>query len=165
VRADAERTGARAICVQGDVADEAGVERLFAAADDAFGPLTALVDNAGIVAAQSRVDATSAARIERMLAVNVVGTLLCAREAVRRMSTRRGGAGGAIVNVSSSASRLGSPGEDVDYAASKAAVDALTVGLAREVADEGPRSAARSEPQASVGGPPPGVCGSATVGR
>ena len=134
-----EAAGGRALAVQADVAQEADVLRLFAACDAAFGPLTALVNNAGILSRQSRVEDMDAARIEHILRVNVVGSFLCAREAVRRMSTRRGGAGGAIVNVSSAASRLGAPGEFIDYAASKGAVDTFTIGLAKEVATEGIR--------------------------
>jgi NAD(P)-dependent dehydrogenase (short-subunit alcohol dehydrogenase family) len=124
--------------VRADVAVEEDVRRAFAAAD-ALGPLTGLVANAGIVAPRARVDELDAARVERMLAVNVLGAIICCREAVRRMSTRHGGAGGAIVLVSSAAARLGSPGEYVDYAASKAAVDTLTVGLGQEVANDGIR--------------------------
>jgi NAD(P)-dependent dehydrogenase (short-subunit alcohol dehydrogenase family) len=124
--------------VRADVAVEDDVRRAFAAAD-ALGPLTGLVANAGIVAPRARVDELDAARVERMLAVNVLGAIICCREAVRRMSTRHGGAGGAIVLVSSAAARLGSPGEYVDYAASKGAVDTLGLGLAREVAQEGIR--------------------------
>jgi NAD(P)-dependent dehydrogenase (short-subunit alcohol dehydrogenase family) len=105
----------------------------------ALGPLTALVNNAGILETQMRVDMMDAARLHRVLATNVVGSFLCAREAVRRLSTRHGGHGGAIVNVSSGAARLGSPGEYVDYAASKGAIDTFTIGLAREVAEEGIR--------------------------
>jgi NAD(P)-dependent dehydrogenase (short-subunit alcohol dehydrogenase family) len=124
--------GGNAAAVQADVAVEADVVRLFAETDKALGRVTALVNNAGILQRQMRVDEMNAARIERVFAVNVTGSFLCAREAVKRMSTKHGGAGGAIVNVSSRASRLGSPGEYVDYAASKAAVDTLTIGLARE---------------------------------
>ena len=124
--------------VQGDVAREADVLRLFEESDR-LGALKVLVNNAGIVDRSSRVEAMSAARIERMLAVNVTGSFLCAREAVKRMSTRHGGKGGAIVNVSSMAAKLGSPGDYVDYAASKAAVDTMTVGLAKEVGAEGIR--------------------------
>jgi len=134
-----EAAGGRALAVQADVAQEADVLRLFAACDAAFGPLTALINNAGILSRQSRVEDMDAARIQHILQVNVVGSFLCAREAVRRMSTRRGGAGGAIVNVSSAASRLGAPGEFIDYAASKGAVDTFTIGLAKEVATEGIR--------------------------
>ncbi|MCM2289736.1 MAG: SDR family oxidoreductase [Sulfuritalea sp.] len=131
--------GGRAIAVQANVAVEAQVLRLFAQMDAALGPLTALVNNAGILERQARVEDMDAARIARVFATNVVGSFLCAREAVRRMSTRHGGKGGAIVNLSSRASRLGSPGEYVDYAASKAAIDTLTIGLAKEVATEGIR--------------------------
>lgn len=134
-----EAGGGRAVAVQADVASEADVVRLFEACDTALGPVTALVNNAGILETQMRVDAMDAARLHRVLAANVVGAFLCAREAVRRMSTGRGGRGGAIVNVSSVAARLGSPGEYVDYAASKGAVDTMTIGLSREVAQEGIR--------------------------
>jgi NAD(P)-dependent dehydrogenase (short-subunit alcohol dehydrogenase family) len=145
-RAAAERVvaaiedgGGRAVALQGDVGVEADVLRLFDASQAALGPLTALVNNAGILETQMRVDAMDAARLHRVFATNVVGSFLCAREAVKRMSTARGGRGGAIVNVSSGASRLGSPGEYVDYAASKGAIDTMTIGLAREVAEEGIR--------------------------
>ncbi len=131
--------GGRAIAVQADVASEPDVMRLFAAVDAELGPLDALVNNAGILERQTRVDAIDAARLTRIFATNVTGAFLCAREAVRRMSTARGGRGGAIVNVSSRAAQLGAPGEYVDYAASKAALDTLTMGLAREVAAEGVR--------------------------
>lgn len=133
------RGGGKAVAVAGDVAAEADVLRLFETADRELGPLTALVNNAGVVLGQSRVEAMSADRLQRMFATNVVGAFLCAREAVKRMSTRQGGKGGAIVNISSGASRLGSPGEYVDYAASKGAIDTLTLGLAREVAEDGIR--------------------------
>lgn len=131
--------GGRAIAVQADVAVEAQVVRLFEQVDSTLGRLTALVNNAGILERQARVEDMDAARIARVLATNVVGSFVCAREAVRRMSTRHGGRGGAIVNLSSRAARLGAAGEYVDYAASKAAVDTLTIGLAREVAAEGIR--------------------------
>ena len=131
--------GASAIAVGGDVASEQDVVHLFQECDRQLGPLTALVNNAGIVARQSRVEAMDAARLQRMLATNVIGAFLCAREAVRRMSTRHGGKGGAIVNLSSGASRLGSPGEYVDYAASKGAIDTMTIGLAKELAEDGIR--------------------------
>jgi NAD(P)-dependent dehydrogenase (short-subunit alcohol dehydrogenase family) len=134
-----EGAGGRAVAVAADVAVEDEVVRMFAAVDAELGPLTALVNNAGILETQMRVEAMDAARLQRVFAVNVTGSFLCAREAVRRMSTRHGGRGGAIVNVSSGASRLGSPGEYVDYAASKGAIDTLTIGLAREVAEEGIR--------------------------
>ena len=131
--------GGRAIAVQADVGDEEDVVRLFDQATASFGPPTALVNNAGILETQMRVADMSAARLERVLRVNVVGSFICAREAVRRMSTSRGGRGGAIVNLSSAAARLGSPNEYVDYAAAKAAIDTLTIGLAQEVASEGIR--------------------------
>jgi len=139
VVADIVSAGGRAHAVQADAADPAGIERLFAAVDAMGEPLVGLVNNAGILEAQRRVDAMDAARLERVLQANVIGPFLCAREAVLRMSTRRGGHGGAIVNVSSVAARLGSPGEYVDYAASKGAIDTMTVGLSKEVADEGIR--------------------------
>jgi NAD(P)-dependent dehydrogenase (short-subunit alcohol dehydrogenase family) len=139
VVAEVAHAGGRAIAVQADVAIEADVVRLFEAADRELGPLAALVNNAGVLETQSRVDAVDAARLARIFATNVTGAFICAREAVKRMSTKRGGAGGAIVNVSSRAAVLGAPGEYVDYAASKAALDTLTVGLAREVAAEGIR--------------------------
>ena len=126
------------VAVQADVADGDGVRALFSAAEE-MGPLTAVVANAGIVATQARLDEMDAERMRRILEVNVLGVMLTAREAVLRMSTRHGGSGGSIVTVSSAASRLGSPGEYVDYAASKGAVDSFTVGLAREVAAEGVR--------------------------
>lgn len=128
-----------AIAVQGDVAQEADVLRLFAAIDAAWGRLDALVNNAGVVDVSARVDEMSFERLHRMMSIHVIGGFLCAREAVRRMSTRHGGQGGAIVNVSSAASRLGSPGQYVDYAAAKGALDVFTLGLAREVAAEGIR--------------------------
>lgn len=128
--------GGEALAVRADVSLEADVVRLFADVDHHFGTLRVLVNNAGIVAPSERVEAFSAERVTRMFAVNVLGSILCAREAVKRMSTRSGGAGGAIVNVSSAASRLGSPSEYVDYAASKGAIDTFTIGLAKEVASE-----------------------------
>jgi len=131
--------GRRAISIRADVSSEPDVVRLFRIVDDDLGSVHTLVNNAGIVAGKARVDEVSASRVERLFAVNVVGSILCAREAVRRMSTTHGGQGGAIVNVSSAASRLGSPGEYVDYAASKGAIDTMTRGLAAEVADEGIR--------------------------
>jgi NAD(P)-dependent dehydrogenase (short-subunit alcohol dehydrogenase family) len=135
IRAD----GGRAMAVQADVADEAQVLRMFEQVDAKFGRLTGLVNNAGVVDQRARLDEMDMARWRRMFDINVIGSLICAREAVRRMSTKHGGAGGAIVNVSSAASRLGSPGEYVDYAASKGAIDTFTVGLAKEVANEGIR--------------------------
>ena len=134
-----QAAGGRAAAVQGDVAIEADVMRLFETSDQRLGPLAALVNNAGILETQSRVDGIDAARLQRVFGVNVFGAFACAREAVRRLSTRHGGAGGAIVNVSSRASIFGSPGEYVDYAASKGALDTLTIGLAQEVAAEGIR--------------------------
>jgi len=136
---DVRALGRRACLLPADVSDEAQVEAMFAQLDLALGRLGGLVNNAGIVDVATRVDAMGAARIERLFAVNVIGSFLCAGAAVRRMSTRHGGAGGVIVNLSSAAARLGSPGIYVDYAASKAAIDGLTLGLAREVADEGIR--------------------------
>lgn len=133
------RAGSQAVVVQADVSSEPDVLSLFETVDRELGPLSALVNNAGIVAERGRVDAMTAERVARLMAVNVVGAFLCAREAVLRMSSLHGGAGGSIVNVSSAAARLGSPAEYVDYAASKAALDTMTVGLAREVAQEGVR--------------------------
>jgi NAD(P)-dependent dehydrogenase (short-subunit alcohol dehydrogenase family) len=134
-----ERAGGQAVAVAADVASEAEVTHLFEMVDQALGPVTALVNNAGILEQQMRVEEMSAARLNRIFTTNITGCFLCAREAVRRMSTRHGGAGGAIVNVSSGAARLGSPGEYVDYAASKGAIDTMTIGLAQEVAAEGIR--------------------------
>ncbi len=128
--------GGRAVAVQGDVAREADVVRMFDTARDGLGTVTALVNNAGILEHHMRLDQMEVGRLERVFTTNIVGAFLCAREAVRRMSTRHGGPGGAIVNVSSMASRLGSPNEYIDYAASKGAVDTMTIGLAREVAEE-----------------------------
>ena len=134
-----EAGGGEAFCVRGDVGSEDEVLALFAAVDARFGPLHGLVNSAGIVAPKARLDEMDFARLERMMRINVIGTMLCAREAVRRMSIRHGGSGGAIVNVSSVAASLGSPSEYVDYATSKGAVDTFTVGLARELAEEGIR--------------------------
>ena len=134
-----ESAGGTAIAVPADVAVEADVVRLFRTVDERLGRLTALVNNAGILERQTRVEHMDAARIDRVFATNVRGAFVCAREAVMRMSTAHGGRGGAIVNVSSRAAQLGAPGEFVDYAASKAALDTLTIGLAREVAGEGIR--------------------------
>jgi NAD(P)-dependent dehydrogenase (short-subunit alcohol dehydrogenase family) len=165
-RAAAERVveeikGAKgeAIAVRADVAVEADVVNLFRQVDTALGRVTALVNNAGIVDRGMKVELMSAARISRMMAVNVTGTILCAREAIKRMSKKHGGKGGAIVNVSSIAARLGAAGEYVDYAASKGAVDTFTIGLAREVGPEGIRVNAarpgiiRTEIHASSGDP------------
>ena len=131
--------GGNAMAVQADVGDEAQVIAMFQKVDARFGRLTALVNNAGVVDQMARVDEMSVARLERMFRINVIGSFVCAREAVRRMSTRYGGSGGAIVNISSGAARLGSPGQYVDYAASKGAIDTFTIGLAKEVAEEGIR--------------------------
>jgi len=131
--------GGTAIAVQADVGDEAQVLAKFEKVDAKLGRLTALVNNAGVVDMKARVDEMSVARLERMFRINVIGSFVCAREAVRRMSTKHGGNGGSIVNVSSAASRLGSPDQYVDYAASKGAIDTFTLGLAKEVADEGIR--------------------------
>ena len=139
VVADVEAAGRRGLAVAADVSIEADVVRLFEACDRQLGRLDALVNNAAILDKQMRLEAMDAARITRVLATNVVGPFICAREAVRRMSTKHGGRGGAIVNVSSGASRLGSPNEYVDYAASKGALDTMTTGLAKEVAAEGIR--------------------------
>jgi len=132
-------SGGNAITVQADVAEESQVLAMFEKVDVQLGRLSALVNNAGVVDQQSRVDGMSVARLKRMFDINVIGTMVCAREAVKRMSTRYGGTGGAIVNVSSMAARLGAPGQYVDYAASKGAIDTFTIGLAKEVALEGIR--------------------------
>jgi NAD(P)-dependent dehydrogenase (short-subunit alcohol dehydrogenase family) len=133
-----QASGSDAAAVQADVSIESDATRLFEAADK-LGTLSALVNNAAVLETQMRVDCMDHARLQRVFATNVFGAFVCAREAVRRMSTRHGGKGGAIVNVSSAAARLGGSGEYVDYAASKGAVDTLTIGLAREVAEEGIR--------------------------
>jgi NAD(P)-dependent dehydrogenase (short-subunit alcohol dehydrogenase family) len=132
-------TGGVAMAVKADVAVEQDVVRLFEQVDASLGRVTALVNNAGILEKQSRVEDMDAARVSRIFATNVIGSFVCAREAIRRMSTKHGGAGGAIVNLSSRASRLGAPNEYVDYAASKGAIDTFTVGLAKELAAEGIR--------------------------
>ncbi len=134
-----QAAGVNAIAVRADVADERAVMAMFDRVSGELGPIDVLVNNAGILHHQMRFDEMAVERWRELLDVNVVGAFLCAREAVRRMSTRHGGAGGAIVNVSSAASYLGSPGEYVDYAASKAAIDTLTIGLGKEVAAEGIR--------------------------
>jgi NAD(P)-dependent dehydrogenase (short-subunit alcohol dehydrogenase family) len=131
--------GGRAIAVQADVADEAQVLAMYARVDAELGRLTALVNNAGVVDTSQRLEDMSVARLHRMFDINLIGALVCAREAVRRMSTRHGGAGGSIVNMSSAAARLGGAGQYVDYAASKGAIDSFTIGLAKEVAAEGIR--------------------------
>jgi NAD(P)-dependent dehydrogenase (short-subunit alcohol dehydrogenase family) len=128
--------GGTAVAIQADVSSESEVVRLFDSATSQLGPLTALVNNVGIVERQARLESIDAARLQRVFATNVFGSFLCAREAVRRMSTEYGGQGGSIVNVSSGAARIGSPNEYIDYAASKGAIDTLTLGLAKEVAEE-----------------------------
>ena len=133
------QAGGNAMTVQADVADESQVLKMFEKVDAKLGRLTALVNNAGVVDQTSRVDAMSMARFKRMFEINVYGSFVCAREAVRRMSTRHGGTGGTIVNLSSVAARLGAPGQYVDYAAAKGAIDSFTIGLAKEVATEGIR--------------------------
>jgi NAD(P)-dependent dehydrogenase (short-subunit alcohol dehydrogenase family) len=148
VAAEVRAFGRRALTVQADVADEAQVLAMFAAVDRQLGPLRGLVNNAGVVDVAARIDEGTVERWQRMFAINVIGSMVCAREAVKRMSTRHGGGpwtaagggrGGAIVNLSSAAARLGSPGQYVDYAAAKGAIDVFTLGLAREVAAEGVR--------------------------
>ncbi len=139
VVADIEKAGSQALAVAGDMASEKDVLNLFETSDAKLGTPKVLVNNAGIIDTQSRVEDYTLERLQRVFAVNITGAFLCAREAVRRMSTKRGGAGGAIVNVSSVAARLGGPNEYVDYAASKGAIDTMTIGLASEVADEGIR--------------------------
>lgn len=132
-------SGGTAVTVQADVADEAQVLRMFEKLDAKLGRLTGLVNNAGVVDVTARVEDMSVARWKRMFDINVIGSMLCAREAVRRMGTRHGGEGGSIVNLSSAAARLGAPGQYVDYAAAKGAIDAFTIGLAKEVAGDGIR--------------------------
>ncbi len=139
VAAQVRALGRRAIVVQADVADEAAVLAMFARVDAELGPLAGLVNNAGVLDVQARVQDMSVARLQRVFGINVIGSIVCAREAVKRMSTQHGGAGGAIVNLSSVAARLGAPGWYVDYAASKGAIDSFTIGLAREVAMQGVR--------------------------
>lgn len=134
-----EGAGGRAVAIRADVAVERDVVHLFRRVDEQLGPLSGLVNAAGYAEPQARLEEMSAERLQRLFATNVTGSFLCAREAVRRMSTRRGGHGGAIVNLSSVAARLGSPAEYVDYAASKGAIDTFTIGLAKEVAGEGIR--------------------------
>jgi len=131
--------GVTAIAVQADVADETQVLHMFEAIDREFGRLDVLVNNAGMLEQQMRLEQMDAARWTRVLGANVIGSFLCAREAIKRMSTRHGGRGGAIVNLSSVAARLGAPGEYIDYAAAKGAIDSMTLGLAKEVASEGIR--------------------------
>ncbi|MGB2880766.1 MAG: SDR family NAD(P)-dependent oxidoreductase, partial [Rhodoferax sp.] len=131
--------GGSAITVQADVAVESQVLAMFDKIDAKLGPLSSLVNNAGVVDVACRVDTMTVDRLQRMFNTNIIGSFVCAREAVKRMSTRHGGSGGSIVNVSSAASRVGSPGQYVDYAASKGAIDTFTLGLAKEVAAEGIR--------------------------
>jgi len=158
VRHITDRNG-EAIAIQADVSSEADILSLFLQADSRLGRVSALVNNAGTLERQARLDSMDISRMERIFRVNVVGSMLCGREAVKRMSTRYGGDGGAIVNVSSGAAKYGSPGEYVDYAASKGAIETFTVGLAREVAEEGIRvNAVRpgfiyTEPHAKGGEP------------
>lgn len=133
------QAGGRAITVAADVADEKQIAALFAAIDREFGRLDVLVNNAGMLERQMRLEEMDAARLQRVFATNVQGSFLCAREAIKRMSTAHGGRGGAIINLSSVAARLGAPNEYIDYAAAKAAIDAMTIGLAKEVAAEGIR--------------------------
>ena len=139
VVADIGKAGGRGLAVQGDVSREEDVLRLFGATDSEFGPVTALVNNAGMLNRRTRLTDMTAEAIARVLAVNTFGSILCAREAIRRMSIKRGGSGGAIVNLSSVAARMGGANEFVDYAAAKGAIDSLTIGLSREVAAEGIR--------------------------
>lgn len=133
------RDGGKAVALQADISREDEVSRLFADAHQSFGPITGLVNNAGMLATRMRVDQMNAARLQHVFSTNIIGAFLCAAAAVRHMSTLHGGSGGAIVNLSSIAASLGSPGEFVDYAASKGAIDTLTIGLAKEVAAEGIR--------------------------
>jgi NAD(P)-dependent dehydrogenase (short-subunit alcohol dehydrogenase family) len=131
--------GGDAIAIQGDVASESDIERLFKTVDEKFGRLDALVNNAGVIGPYGKVEALKAKDVEQLLAINVTGALICAREAVRRMSTAHGGKGGVIVNISSAATTLGSPNEFIAYAASKGAINSMTIGLAKEVGNEGIR--------------------------
>ena len=139
VAGEVRALGVRAVAVQADVGEEGEAVRLFEECDRSLGRLTALVNNAGILEHHMRVEEMDGARLQRVMSTNIVGSFLCAREAVRRMSTKRGGKGGSIVNISSVAARLGAPEEYVDYAASKGAIDTMTIGLAKEVAQEGIR--------------------------
>lgn len=139
VAADVEAAGRRALAMRADSADPAQVASLFAAIDDRFGRIDVLVNNAAIIARQSRLDDIGFDRMQRIFAVNAIGPMLCAQQAARRMSHRHGGRGGVVINVSSGAARLGSPNEYVDYAASKGALESFTIGFAKEVAREGIR--------------------------
>ena len=132
-------TGGQALALQADVADEAQVLKMYAAIDAEMPPLGALVNNAGVIDLPGRVETTTVERLQRMFAINVIGSFICAREAVKRLSTKHGGRGGAIVNLSSAAARIGAPNQYVDYAAAKGAIDVFTMGLAKEVATEGIR--------------------------
>jgi len=136
---DVQQAGGRAVAIRADVSVEVEVQQLFARTQAELGPLAALVNNAGVVDQPQRVDEMSVARLRRMFDINLLGSFICAREAVRCMSTRHGGQGGAIVNLSSAAAKLGSPGQYVDYAAAKGGIDVFTLGLAKEVAAEGIR--------------------------
>ena len=160
-RADAvveaiRKGGGKAIAYQADVADEAAVVAMFAAVDRDFGTLEGLVNSAGIIGPHGRIDQVDAAGLARLFAINITGTFICSREAIKRMSTKHGGKGGAIVNLSSAASRLGGPGESVPYAASKGAIDSLTFGLGQEVAGEGIRVNAVSPGMIDTEIQPPG---------
>ena len=139
VAAQVRGLGVRAVAIQADVGEESEVVRLFEECDRALGRVTGLANNAGILEHHMRLEDMDAGRLQRVITTNIVGSFLCAREAVRRMSTKRGGKGGSIVNISSVAARLGAPDEYIDYAASKGAIDTMTVGLAKEVAAEGIR--------------------------
>ena len=139
VAGEIKRLGGRALPIHADVANEADIVRMFQTAERELGPVTALVNNAGITGGFARVDSVSADALRQVFAVNIIGAILCAREAVKRMSTKNGGRGGSIVNISSRAAHTGAPGEWVHYAATKGAIDSFTVGLAREVATEGIR--------------------------
>jgi NAD(P)-dependent dehydrogenase (short-subunit alcohol dehydrogenase family) len=139
VVAEVARAGGQGVALPLELADEASIEQFFAAVDRALGPFDGLVNSGGILGPQGRIEAVAGADLANCFAINVTGTMLCCREAIRRMSTARGGKGGAIVNLSSAASRLGGAGETVPYAASKGAIDSLTFGLAQEIAAEGIR--------------------------
>lgn len=164
VVADVEAAGGRAIAVQGDVARDDDVARLFETVDRDLGRLEALVNNAGIIGPRCRVEALSRADLERVLAVNVVGLVRCAQAAVARMSTRRGGGGGAIVNVSSGSAYIGAAGDAVHYAVSKGAVNSFTIGLSQEVAGEGIRVCAVSPGLTRTDMPDPAALESAPRG-
>ncbi len=160
VRQTIESAGGKAIVVQADTGIEADIQRMFREVDSALGPLTGLVNNAGIHGPRGRVDTLAAEEIDRVLDVNVRGCFLCAREAILRMSTKHGGSGGAIVNVSSGSARLGNPGAGVLYAASKGAVNSLTIGLSQEVAGEGIRVNTVAPGLTATDMPPPDKLGS-----